>query len=654
MNEKENKNVVERLIVFGSNEENTDNSEKFSSIDLLYDDEDIAIAQIDLMHQDDNKEDHNRNWCNISHEAIVNSLETFRNKPVLYRLNENLDDVTEHAYNNKELRETHIGGIIPEDTKFEFVKNEDNGKTYIRCDVILYKNYCPDLIKILKNNDGNLEISTELKAYGYQDEDSGIFYIDHFILQGSMILSKKVMAGIEGSNIQVLKFSSMETSNMNMRYLQFSKNREELNIGGINVDKKENWGKGGKEILNSLSVEELKDLLWNALDKYRYTCTDNYGDSYSSWKYYAYRLYAEDSYVILVDNEDKDRPLYKVYYSIDKNKVLNLDLENKTKVVEEIDYKEVNNCFVLSKNLYGTSDEIIIENSKEKVIENDFNDLQNVLNCNKILNAKNYKDLVNSAFLLVENDFEDNPLERLKYPVMDFSNNSLVYNVKALEFSLAKATEDNNVEVIEKINDIKESLEFSGKENENVKDEDLKSENVSNSTDETKENWQEKYNTLNEEYTNFKNSCVEKETELTNKITELENSLKERDEKLSKYEKEEKFSQMKEYAEKYNSCISAESNTLIAQKIQNSQECYEMDFIEFKNFVDGIVLEDVLKNRVSKEVKNSANETNTENNDKKFEETIQRRYSMNSFLEKGNSTNEPANSEELKDKYGSK
>ena len=90
--EKENK-----ILVFES---------KANSVSLLYDDNNMAIASLDLLHEDDTLEDCNRNGCNFSHEAILKSLKTFYNKPIIYRLNSEVEeaatDVTTHARNDKQ------------------------------------------------------------------------------------------------------------------------------------------------------------------------------------------------------------------------------------------------------------------------------------------------------------------------------------------------------------------------------------------------------------------------------------------------------------------------------------------------------------------------------------------------------------------------
>ena len=58
------------------------NFEEQNSIDLLYNDDDMMIASIDLFYVN-GENDCNRNHCNISMNCAKKSLNTFKNKPSL-------------------------------------------------------------------------------------------------------------------------------------------------------------------------------------------------------------------------------------------------------------------------------------------------------------------------------------------------------------------------------------------------------------------------------------------------------------------------------------------------------------------------------------------------------------------------------------------
>ena len=77
---------------------------------------------------------------------------------------------------------------------------------------------------------------------------------------------------------------------------------------------------------------------------------------------------------------------------------------------------------------------------------------------NKIIEASNAKTLVKSVYLKIDSDWEKAPSERLHYPVMQFKGDTLVYNRNALSNALARAVQNNEDAVIDKINKIYKNL----------------------------------------------------------------------------------------------------------------------------------------------------------------------------------------------------
>lgn len=171
----------------------------------LIEDDDVAIVTLDLLHLGTN-----RNRTNISKECVEESLLSFFNKPVIYRLNNNYNapsstDVVEHARNDREEKNIYIGGTIPESSPISYI--ERDGRTYLRMTGIVYKLYQQILYKILKNRNGNLKISIEIlpliAEYGYDD----ILYIKKFKFLSVCLLGENIPEGIEGSQLTVTKFS---------------------------------------------------------------------------------------------------------------------------------------------------------------------------------------------------------------------------------------------------------------------------------------------------------------------------------------------------------------------------------------------------------------------------------------------------------------
>ncbi len=104
--------------------------------------------------------------------------------------------------------------------------------------------------------------------------------------------------------------------------------------------------------------------------------------------------------------------------------------------IPEKDFKKseetMNKEEFLAKSEWGTEDPIEVDKSKEAVSNDSWGDVDKTALRNKVLKAKNYKTLVKSVYLLVEDGWEDSPSSHLKYPVMQYKNGTMVYNAGGL------------------------------------------------------------------------------------------------------------------------------------------------------------------------------------------------------------------------------
>ena len=194
-------------------------------IKILQQDDDCLLVQLDLLHLGIN-----RNKCDISKECVEKSLPSFFNKPIIYRLNndfyiEESTDVVEHARNEKQEKTIFIGGTIPESSPVEYV--ERDGKTYLRMTGVIHKLYQKTLYNILEKRNGEVKISIELKVVKGKQNDNGILTIDEFKFLGACLLGENVLEGIQGSHLEVLKFS---LSDYNQHYLTFTQNETKYKI----------------------------------------------------------------------------------------------------------------------------------------------------------------------------------------------------------------------------------------------------------------------------------------------------------------------------------------------------------------------------------------------------------------------------------------
>lgn len=110
------------------------------------------------------------------------------------------------------------------------------------------------------------------------------------------------------------------------------------------------------------------------------------------------------------------------------------------------------------KKLMAETKTYKIDKSKEAMSDKAWGDVDKTILRNKIMEAKNKSTLVKAVYMLVEDGWEDAPSEHLKYPVMCFEGDTLVYNKGGLSSALGYAKKENETTVINKINKIYKNL----------------------------------------------------------------------------------------------------------------------------------------------------------------------------------------------------
>ena len=497
------------------------------SIELLESNDDISIVKLRLLHLGVN-----RNKCDITKEACDSSLASLFYCPIVYKLNnkyfpENSTDVLEHA---KGIDVTMmIAGCVPESTTINYVKDEDNGKTYLEVDAIIYKAYQPTLMKILEKRNGNVKISIEIYIVdGAQNED-GIIEFEKMTFKGITLLGEKVVEGIEGSDMNVIKFSEKEIiEQLNDKYKTFSvlekkykiddkikdsikdivrryknnldniseknfavlsnfSHQEEFTIKNINelksilnefsTDKNllslENWCNTliENEVHEmKIGVNELREKLYDYLKQYKY-----HDGSYEAGKYWIHEIYADEKEVVYEDNETNK--MYISKYEIESDGSAKVDLEDKKSVrwtlTGDKDYEDEKNdnawqnSLVFSKTNYGSSSAVKIDKSKDSMSDGEWGSVNKSELRKKVLDSSNYKTLVKDVYMQVEEGWEDSPSTKLKYPVMEIKDGKAVYNRGGLASAKGYAEKENDTEVINKLEKIYKDLELDKDEKEN-------------------------------------------------------------------------------------------------------------------------------------------------------------------------------------------
>ena len=101
-----------------------------------------------------------------------------------------------------------------------------------------------------------------------------------------------------------------------------------------------------------------------------------------------------------------------------------------------------------------------VDKSKEAISTKPWGEVDKTELRNKIMKANNKSSLVKDCYMLVEDGWEDSPSEHLKYPVMCFEGDTLVYNRYGLSSALAYAKQENETSVINKVEAIYKKLDI--------------------------------------------------------------------------------------------------------------------------------------------------------------------------------------------------
>lgn len=92
-------------------------------------------------------------------------------------------------------------GFIPEDTILSTV--EINGKQYLSCTGVIWKTYSEQLLNILDDNNGQLDVSMEIAANDFDMREDGYIEIKDFTFLGITILGTECQPAMQGANISV-------------------------------------------------------------------------------------------------------------------------------------------------------------------------------------------------------------------------------------------------------------------------------------------------------------------------------------------------------------------------------------------------------------------------------------------------------------------
>lgn len=134
-----------------------------------------------------------------------------------------------------------------------------------------------------------------------------------------------------------------------------------------------------------------------------------------------------------------------------------------------------------------------INKSKETMSTADWSDVDKSAMRDKIMDAANRDELVKAVYLLVEDGWDDAPSEHLKYPVMMLDGDTFIYNRNALSAALAYAKQNDEQDVVNKIEAIYKKLDL---DDESERKEDKKMTEIEFSAVDVSDLWDRLYSAM--------------------------------------------------------------------------------------------------------------------------------------------------------------
>ena len=120
-------------------------------------------------------------------------------------------------------------GFVPEDTIITQV--EKDGKKYLSCTALIWREYSQQLLDVLDSNDGTLEVSMEIDVDDFSFREDGFFEITDFTFLGITMLGVGVKPAMAGANLSLFTCGDVKTE------LEEMKKIYSLEKGGETMDK---------------------------------------------------------------------------------------------------------------------------------------------------------------------------------------------------------------------------------------------------------------------------------------------------------------------------------------------------------------------------------------------------------------------------------
>lgn len=381
-----------------------------------------------------------------SENVLQETASTLYNKPILYSIDNVLDDFYTHVDAD---RNAIAGFIVPESAEFERL---DDGRLSLNVLGKIWKLYAPKVVQLFKRDGGKKKISVEMDLFKSEPREDGLQNMLDFAYAGLTILGDYVTEASPGANMSILSFAE-ENKKVTLEYMKefgidsdqflipwiidINNKLNEIN-GKINSQNFEK--KGGGDLVPYSSMKDVNPALKGikppiSLAQANQIAKEADGIGTDENK---------NGWAIAIGNFKK-RHVVKDDKWVAKEKM--------TAEIEEF-----------AKDNWGTGDAITVDKSKDAMSSSPWGNVDKTALKNTVLKAKNYKSLVKDIYAKVDEGWEDHPSSSLHYPIMQVSGGKAVYNRYGLAQALLRAEAQNESGVVSKVHGLYSKLGLEAKQ----------------------------------------------------------------------------------------------------------------------------------------------------------------------------------------------
>lgn len=457
-------------------------------------------------------------------DVLEKTASSIYNKPILYEINNIFDDFGTH--NDSPLI---AGFVVPDSAEF---KRLPDSRLSLFVDGKIWKRYAPQAMDFFKRDSGYKKTSVEMELYAHDKNSDGVDTMNDFSYTGVSILGDRVKEASPGSHMEMLSFSDEKKLYSEAYMKEFASKYDNLDLSipktvKDNAIKALELYKKGNARVSSISLSTARYLSKNShitmeklehFKKYSPKFNSDISkkdDNYVSWMCWGGRE-GQDWIGSIFDKVDEIDKKRLAYFAVEGGNMPYKSLKEINPALKSLDGISLSQANAIAKQAdaigetkdksgwaiaianfkkthihkdghwvekekesmaqeefakteLGKSGKALkVNKSKEAMVDSSWGDVNKTTLMHQVLEASNYKSLVNSVYLLVDGGWEDHPSQSLHYPVMQLKGDTFVYNRYGLSAALQRAKGQNESGVVSKLNGLYKKLGL-GSDNEDSK-----------------------------------------------------------------------------------------------------------------------------------------------------------------------------------------